>query len=177
MGSLLKFGCLGVVALAVLIGVLVAVGLNQLKPQQAVTGQPAPDKAGGATPALAQVGQTVSLGGWELTLLDFGPYDRFSPGKPPVPQAQGKLVVADMRIKNLQNSTSNFTQGDFALKAGDGREFKAAAQTASIEKGFVVSQTVQPGLTTENRVVFDIDPAATDLTFTALRMQFQVPNP
>jgi hypothetical protein len=121
-------------------------------------------------------GQTATLGGWEVTLLDFGPYDRFSQQKPPT-QPQGKRVVADMRIKNMQNSSSNFTTNDFELKTADGRTFKPDSVTASIDRGFVISQSVQPGLTTENRVVFDIDPAATGLTFTALKMVFSVPNP
>ena len=113
-----------------------------------------------------------------MTLLDFGQYDRFSPGKPAVAKAQGKLVVADMRIKNLQNSTSNFTQNDFRLRSADGREFQPTGQTATIERGFTITQQVQPGLTTENRVVFDIDPNAPGLLiFTALRTQFEVPNP
>lgn len=171
MGGIVKFGCLGVVVIVVLIGVAVAVAVNQLKPQQPASGQSA------AKPEVAKVGQTASLRGWEVTLSDFGPYDRFTSGKAPAPPPQGKLVVADMKIKNLQNSTSNFTQGDFSLKSDDGREFKPAGQTATIERGFVISQTVQPGLVTENRVVFDIAPDAKDLVFNALGMQFSVPNP
>lgn len=122
------------------------------------------------------VGQTLQQGGWEVTLLDFGPYGRFAATKPAT-AAQGKLMVADMRIKNLQSSTSNFSTNDFELKSGDGRAFKPAGQTGTIERGFFLAQTVQPGLTTENRVVFDIDPSAQGLSFTALRITFSVPNP
>jgi hypothetical protein len=128
-------------------------------------------------PSLLAWAKPRPLRGWELTLLDFGPYDRFSAGKPPTPKGQGALVVADMRIKNLQNSTSNFTTNDFSLKSGDGREFKPVGQTATIDRGFMVSQTVQPGLASENRVVFDIAPDAKDLVLTALGMQFSVPAP
>jgi Domain of unknown function (DUF4352) len=187
MGRLVKFGCFGAIVLAALIVVLAVVAGNQPRPQQQVSGEPGQAKqqqVGGeakataaGTAELARVGQTASLRGWELTLLDFGPYDRFSAGKPPTPKGQGALMVADMRIKNLQNSTSNFTLNDFVLKSGDGREFKAAGQTGSIDRGFLISQTVQPGLTTENRVVFDIAPDAKDLVFTALGMQFSVPAP
>lgn len=106
--------------------------------------------------------------------MDFGPYERFSPSKPSATKAQGRLVVVDLKVKNLQNSTSNFSQNDFLLKASDGREFKPAGQTATIERGFMISQTVQPGLVTENRVVFDVDPAVTSFTFTALKMLFAV---
>lgn len=178
MGKMLR-GCLVLVGLAIVaIVVLVAVG-NRSQSSPQVSGEPKPSGAQAVTNNKSQMatsGQTVQLGGWEVTLLDFGPYDRFSPGKPAATKSQGVLVVADMRIKNLQNSTSNFTQNDFILKAGDGREFKPAGQTATIDRGFVISQTVQPGLTTENRVVFDIDPAAKDLTFTALKITFSVAN-
>jgi hypothetical protein len=177
MGGIVKLGCIGIIALVAIVAILAVVVGNQPKPQQQVSGQPAPAGQAAGKPELAKVGQTASLKGWEVTVTDFGPYDRFAPGKAPAPPPQGKLVVADMRVKNLQNATSNFTQGDFSLKAGDGREFKPAGQTATIERGFVVSQTVQPGLVTENRVVFDIAPDAKDLVFNALGMQFSVPNP
>ncbi len=178
MGRLVKFGCLGVLGLIAL-AIVLLVATSQNKPQQQVSGQPGAPAAGAPAgkPELARIGQAASLRGWEVTLSDFGPYDRFSPGKPPATKAQGVLIVADMKIKNLQNSTSNFTTNDFSLKSGDGREFKPAGQTGTIERGFVISQTVQPGLTTENRVVFDIAPDAKDLVFTALGIQFSVPAP
>src|SRR5205085_7599503 len=79
MGSIVKFGCLGIIVIAVVIGVLAAVAGNQPKPQQQVTGQTATGaEKGGAKPELAKVGQTASLGGWEVTLMDFGPYERFA---------------------------------------------------------------------------------------------------
>lgn len=159
--------------------VIVGIGIIALiitprtsQPSTTVSGTAGPKAAATALPT---VGQTASLGGWEVTLLDFGPYERFDQSKAPT-AAQGKRVVADMRIKNLQTSTSNFTQSDFELKAADGRTFKPDSVTASIQRGFMISQQVQPGLTTENRVVFDIAPTAQGLTFTALKMVFSVPN-
>lgn len=175
MGKLLKVGCFGVIGLILLIVIGVAVSSQQPKPQQQVAGEAAKTDAG--KPAPAKVGQTATLRGWELTLTDFGPYERFAPDKPPATKAQGALLVADMKIKNTQNSTSNFTTNDFALKSADGREFKAAGQTATIERGFMITQTVQPGLTTENRVVFDVDPAVKAFTLTGLGMLFEVQVP
>ena len=167
MGKFLKIGCFGLIVIVAVLVALVMFAPKPPPPQQTVDGQAV---------TLAQVGQTVSLGGWDVTLLDFGPYDRFDQRKPST-NAQGTRVVADMRIKNTQARTSNFTQTDFELKSSDGRSFKPDSVTASIARGFVVSQQVQPGLTTENRVVFDIDPAAQGLTFTALKMVFSVPSP
>jgi hypothetical protein len=175
-GTLLKVGCFGVIGLIVLIVACTAIVSNQPKPQQQVSGE-SPAKTDPNKPALAKVGQTATLRGWELTLSDFGPYERFEPAKPPVTKAQGVLLVGDMRIKNIQTSTSNFTMNDFSLKSADGREFKAAVQTATIERGFMITQIVQPGLTTENRVVFDVDPTEKAITFTGLGMQFDVQVP
>jgi hypothetical protein len=73
-------------------------------------------------------------------------------------------VVVEFVARNLQNRTSNFTTHDFTLVSGDGRRFSPAGQT------------VQPGLATENRVVFDIDPAAHNLIFEALGLRFQLPE-
>jgi hypothetical protein len=39
-----------------------------------------------------------------------------------------------------------------------------------------VIQNVQPGLSTDNRVVFDLDPQAKGLVLTALGMKFSLPN-
>jgi hypothetical protein len=185
-GRLLKFGCLGIIGLVVLLGIVGALaGGGSSQPQQKVSGdaKPSPqaaeksaEKPAEAKPAVASIGQTVSLRGWEVTLLDFGPWERFAPQTAPSPPPQGRLVVADMRVKNLQNSTSNFTSGDFSLRSADGREFKPDGKSATIERGFFLSQTVQPGLVTENRVVFDVDPGAKGMSFTALGMRFDVPD-
>ena len=175
MGKVLKIGCLGLVVALGLVVILAVVGSTQPKPPQTISGQPAP--VAGSTPVLAQVGQTATLGGWEVTLLDAGPWERFSPTRAPATKAQGRLLVTELRIKNLQTSTSNFTTNDISLKSDDGREFKPSGETAVIERGFMISQTVQPGLQTDNRAVFDIDPAARDLVLTVLKVQFHVPPP
>jgi hypothetical protein len=185
-GKFFKFGCLGIIGLVIVVAVIGALTKKPEPVQQVSDGAAAPaqqapasqpGKPEAAKPTLAKIGQTTSLKGWELTLSDFGPFDRFSPSKPPATKAQGALLVADMKIKNLQNSTSNFTSGDFVIKSPDGREFKSSGQTATIERGFMITQTVQPGLTTENRVVFDADPAVKAFTFTGLGMQFEVAVP
>jgi hypothetical protein len=163
MGRLLKFGCLGIIGLVV---VIVIIAIASPKPQQTVNGQPV---------ALAQVGQTAAKGGWEVSVVRYGPYAVFG-GRAPNPPPQGKLMVVEFVAKNTQNRTSNFTTNDFSIEAGDKRKFAPAGATASIDKGFFITQTVQPGLTTENRVVFDLDPSARDLTLHALGLDFKLPD-
>ena len=174
MGKFLKIGGIGCLGIIILIVACTAIVSNQPKPQQQVSGQPA--APGDGKPQLARIGQTANLGGWEVTLNDFAPIEKFG-GKKTSTKPQGRMLVADMKIKNTQNSSSNFTTSDFVLKSLDGREFKPDGESAVIEKGFMISQNVQPGLVTENRIVFDTDPAVTDWTFTALKMQFSVQAP
>jgi hypothetical protein len=118
----------------------------------------------------------VKLQGWEVTLLAFGPYERFSPG-PSASQARGALVVGELRITNIQNRPADLTLSDFVLRAGDGRRFEPAAETATVERGLVAVETVQPQETIERRVVFDVPLDARDLALEALEIEFSVPSP
>jgi hypothetical protein len=164
-GRIFKFGCLGVIGL-VAVFVVLAVVTAKPAPQQIVNGQPS---------QMAQVGQTASKGGWEVMVKGYGPWAQYVNRNPSTPP-QGKLMVVDFNAKNLQDKTSNFTDSDFTVEAADKRKFRPANQGASIDKGFVISQTVQPGLATENRVVFDLDPSARDLTLHVLGMDFKLPD-
>src|SRR5215211_5569689 len=101
MGKILKFGCLGIIGLVVLL-VIVAIAVPRPSQQQTVSGQPAAKP--GAPAELPSVGQTASRGGWEVTLNDFGSYDKFA-SRPPSTAAQGRLVVVDFTAKNTQNRT------------------------------------------------------------------------
>ena len=174
MEKVAKLGRLVGLGLVALIGVLLLVGDGRSWPQRGLPGQPAREAAGGSR--FAQVGETVKLQGWEVTLLDFGPYERFSPG-PPASQARGVLVVGELRITNIQNRPADLTLSDFALEAGDGRRFEPAAETATVERGLVAVETVQPQETIERRVVFDVPPDARDLVLEALEIEFSVPAP
>jgi len=174
------FGLLGLLILAAIGGAVIS---SQPRPLQQTVGdadqpgQTAAAESAASRFALPKVGEAAKLQGWEVTLVAFGPYDQFAPVNPAAAEDQHALLVADMRIKNLQANTRDFTPNDFTLQAGDGRKFKVAEQTATLEKGFVTGQTVQPGLTTATRVVFDADPTLKVFTLAALGMQFEVQAP
>jgi hypothetical protein len=122
---------------------------------------------------LPTVGQSASGAGWEVTLTAYGPYARFA-AEPPTGTPQGEFMVAEFVARNLQTWSATFTTSDFALRAADGRRFPAAPQTGRIAKGISLIQAVPAGATTENRVVFDVDPAAADLTLDLLGVQFRL---
>jgi hypothetical protein len=134
---------------------------------------PAPPVPAGA--ALPTVEQSASGPEWEVTLTAYGPYARFA-AQPPTGTPRWQFMVAEFTARNLQNRTGTFTTSDFAVRAGDGRRFPAAPQTGRIERGISLIQAVTAGATTENRVVFDLDPAATDLTLDLLGVQFRLPR-
>lgn len=128
-------------------------------------------------PELPSVGASAKMQGWEVTLLKFGLYERLAPDRTPAPDAHDVLVVADLRIRNLQNRPDDFTPRDFVLRVGDGRQVTPAAETAQIERGLSPRETLQPGQTTERRVVFEVPPDAQDLVLEALELEFSVPAP
>jgi hypothetical protein len=58
------------------------------------------------------------------------------------------------------------------VELGDGRRVSSASQSAVIEKGVGLVQSVQAGASMENRVVFDIPPGATHLRLSLLGAAF-----
>ena len=175
----------GKVVIGMLGGALLLLSISFLErgrpPQPSTTPTPAPvvvskpTAAVTARPAHPTVGDTVSLGGWRVSFRDFGVPEKMIMRPNNLPRGQGALVIARLDVTNLQNSTSNFTINDFAIRSSDGREFKPADQTVIIEDGFVISKTVQPGLSASANIVFDIDPSARNLMLTVLKTQFAVP--
>lgn len=174
----LGLGCLGLLVLGIgLIVILVATSAGRGSSPQTTTAQGAAGtrSAPAANPRAeaAPIGDTAQRGNWEMTVVKFGPWDQFA-SRPPSTSAQGRLMVVEFTAKNLHQQTSQFGTQDFVIEAGDGRKFQPASATASIDKGFTITQRVQPGLTTENRLVFDLDPAASDLVLIGLGMYFRL---
>lgn len=137
-----------------------------------VVGAPTAD-AVATSAALPSVGDTEYAGDWQVRVHRVLPYERYAT-RTPSPRPQGKLVVIEFGARNLSQRTSNFSTNDFRLVAPDGREFAPTGQTGTIPGGFVAMQTVQPGLVTQNRVVFDVDPAVEECELRILGMRFHI---
>jgi YVTN family beta-propeller protein len=125
-------------------------------------------------PALPAVGQTTSNADWEVTLTGYGPYDE-SADQPAAGRPQSRQVLVDFAARNRQDRTATFTLSDFALESAGGRRYSPAAQTSYIANGVPLIQTVPPSSTTQNRLVFDLDVDATDLTLVILGLRFRPP--
>jgi hypothetical protein len=127
----------------------------------------------GGDPDYPHIGETVKLQGWEVTLLAFGPYES-TPGELP-PDMQATLMMADVRIRNIQNRASDYRLEDLVLRTNDGRRVPPDARTGGIEGGLSASETLQPLEVSERRVLFDVPADAGDLVLEVLEVQFRVP--
>lgn len=139
-------------------------------PPAGVTVPPAASPAP-APPRLPTVGETAVQGGWAITLRAYGPYEQFTPLPSALPPV-GRLVVAEFVATNCQATTQIVMPSDFVVELGDGRRVSSASQSAVIEKGVGLVQSVQAGASMENRVVFDIPPGATHLRLSLLGAAF-----
>lgn len=133
--------------------------------------EPPPALAPPDQPALPTVGQTASSPEWDVTLTTYGPYEQPA-DQPTAGRPQSRQVLVEFTARNRQDRTATFTLSDFALEAAVGRRYSPAAQTSYIDRGVPLIQTVPPSSTTENRIVFDLDPDATDLTLVILGLRF-----
>jgi hypothetical protein len=123
-------------------------------------------------PTLPTVGQTASNADWEVTLTTYGPYEplaeQSTAGRP-----QSRQVLVEFAARNCQDRTATFTLSDFALETAGGRRYSPAAQTSYVDKGVPLIHTVPPSSTTENCLVFELDPDASDLTLAILGLRFR----
>jgi hypothetical protein len=168
-----RLGSLVSVGLAVAIGTLILVGSRPLGLGGPLSIQPPSEAASDSR--FARIGETVKLQGWEVTLLDFAPYQGASSGPSGTSGVRGSLFVADVRVTNIQSRASEYSLKDFAVRAGDGRRFGPSPDTWSIERALVTGETVQSLETSERRVLFDVPADARDLVLQVLEVEFGIP--
>jgi hypothetical protein len=174
LGTATRLAGVCVVGFGILISGLVLLARRDSIEWQLLPRQPA-TQAGGDSD-YAHVGDAVKLQGWEVTLLAFGPYDLSAPAESPS-DTPADIMLADVRIRNIQSRTSEYRLDDFALMTGDGRRVRPDRRTASVDGGVSTSETVQPLEVSERRVLFDVPARAGDLVLEVLEVQFRVPAP
>jgi len=115
--------------------------------------------------------------GWDIFLVNFGEYHDMSARETDPKEQERRLLVADVRITNTQQRPSSYTFNDFELRADNQRVFTPVPQTANVERGLVFVRVAQPGTTSENRILFDVDSPLKTFTLTALKKAFRVSAP
>lgn len=158
-----------------------ALAATPTRPATAPTAAPIPTTAPvppTATPAPSNVfetGNTFTRGGWAVTPFVFWDYDAYTIGRTPTSRPQGKYYVAEMLVQNLQTTAKPLSSGDFTMVSPDGRQFIPSSETIFVEHGFLL-QNIQPGLSADVALVFDLDPKVTTWTITAVGIPFTIPS-
>jgi hypothetical protein len=196
MGKVMKVGCLGVIVLVVLVGIIAALGgsrseqpaqaglagSSQPAAQEGLAGSSQPaTRATPTAPALATVGETVEHGGWAITLekvetaAELRNIFRNE-------QAQGIFVILTFAVTNKGKKTTVLNEWDFNLKAPDGVTFRPSRDgqmvlVAGDPRPLILAEQIQPGLSQRFRMVFDVNPAIKSYTWEAAGTRFAITLP
>ena len=99
-------------------------------------------------------------------------------------KSQGRFAVLTVTATNKHRETSTLSQNDFQLKAPDGTIYKlssdgntALLMTNTEPKPLVLVEQIQPGLSKQFRLVFDVNPNVKTYTLEAARINFQIDLP
>lgn len=137
--------------------------------QQTSTGQP---QVSGAAQVRQETGRAFQFG--DVVYGVSGLERRDGPGTANTLRGPyGKFVVLSVSVQNHGNAPIQFSPSDFALVDGKGRLFSpdreaTRAYAAENRREALVELVLQPGLSADGVLVFDVPPDATGL---ALRIQ------
>ncbi|MCY3958510.1 MAG: DUF4352 domain-containing protein [Chloroflexi bacterium] len=189
---MLRYGCLGIVVVGVLLIVIIVLALaNAPEEEQVVvsTGNQTSSstaQAGAASvaqEALPSIGAAARKGNWEITFKAQEKTTEIQGGTFGSEKAQGEFRILTLNLANVGNRSFPLNSHDFSLNTPDGVEYNTSSDghTALIgeESGPEVlsgSETIQPGLSKDVRVVFDVPPNATGLILDVQGVRFAVPD-
>ena len=187
----LAFGCLGVLVLGVVAIVAIVVGVaNAPEEEQVTVASSAASSRGSETASatstvapLPTLGATARKGNWEITFLAQEKMTEIQGGTFGSEKAQGEFRVLTLKLANVGNRSFPLNSHDFSLNTPDGVEYSTSSDghTALIgeETGPEVLsgfETIQPGLSLDVRVVFDVPPNATGFVLDVQGVRFAVPD-
>jgi hypothetical protein len=130
-----------------------------------------------AQDALPSVGTTVVWDGWQITLDSYSVPPAADSALPP---ARGAQVLAAFTVTDLQNQGSPCTE-DIHIASGDGQRYAPLTVDQTPGPPRVVRGPGAPEPPPQLRycvtdAVFEIDPAASNLTLNVLGVAFQLPQ-
>ena len=188
----LAFGCLGVLVLGVVAIVAIVVGVASAPEEEQITvaGSAAPSSRGNETAQatataapLPTLGATARKGNWEITFVAQEKMTEIQGGTFGSENAQGEFRVLTLKLANVGNRSFPLNSHDFSLNTPDGVEYSTSSDghTALIgeESGPEVLggfETIQPSLSLDVRVVFDVPPSATGFVLDVQGVRFAVPD-
>jgi len=173
----LGIGCLGIVVLVIVVVVLVtATGGGKGGSQTSTDGAQASAHA-----AMGKIGETETTGDWAIT-LDSVDTAKSLGSDITKKDAQGEFVVVAVTAKNVSKQTTVLNGSDFIMKTADGTTFDSSSDGETAVMGqnpppLILLEQIQPGLSKQYRVVFDVNPTTKQYTLTAAKSQFAVSLP
>lgn len=160
-------GCLGVVALVVIIGVAASLGGGDAPTSTTVQASPSTSSTWGSKPGqdkatAAGIGDTVKDGDFDFTVtkVEAGPkvIGTADFGAKP----QGKFVLVHVKVTNHGDQAGTFFGDNQKLKDQKGREFSADSEAAIyLDDAQSLLEEINPGNTLTGVVIFDVAPDAT----------------
>ncbi len=181
------FGCLGLLGIGVIVIVIVAVGLSNAPREDQVvvhSGDQASssDATASAEAALPSVSDTARKGNWQITFLAQDKTDEIQ-GPFSSEKAQGEFRILTLTLANIGQKSFALNGHDFQIEAPGGIEYALSSDGSTRLVGdesgpevLWLIETIQPGLSKDVRVVFDVPPNATGLVLDVQSVRFSVPD-
>ena len=146
------------------------------------TPTPAPAPATPTPVILPGVGSEAQAGNWKIKFQNLrtanvlGDYSKET--------AQGRFVIVTLAATNLHNETSILNPWDFAMRSAEGNQYRVSTDgtwaligDSTGPKPMSSGNQIQPGLTTQFRLVFDVNPNQKQFTLKAAGIDFAVKLP
>jgi hypothetical protein len=135
-----------------------------------------PGMSARAQDALPTVGTTIVWQGWQVTLDSYGVPPAADPG---LPAPRGTQVQAAFTVTDLQNQGSPCTE-DIYIASADGQWYTPLTVDQTPGPPRVVRGPGAPEPAAQQRycvtdALFEVDPAASNLTLNVLGVSFQLP--
>ena len=181
-----KVGCLGLLGLLIVIVTIMVVALATSPPEPQVvvtTGNQTKAAELVTTSApLPSVGQAARKGNWQVTFQAQEKAPELRGGFSAV-NAQGEFRILTLTLANVGKRSYALNSHDFLLVTPDGVEYSLASEVGVSAFGeesgppvFWLIETIQPGLSKDVRVVFDVPPGVTGFVLKVQDVRFAVPD-
>jgi len=190
MKKVLGFGCLGLFGIGIIAVIVVIIGLanapqeeqvvvstgNQATTRGADSDSPSPEEV-----ELPTLGDAARKGNWQITFLAQDKTTEIK-GAFSSEKAQGEFRILTLTLANVGRETHAINSHDFRLETPDGIEYELANVGISAlgdddgPEVFWLIEQIQPGLSKDVRVIFDVPPSVAGFVLDVQGVRFAVPD-